>query len=382
MFNSTILDVVVGLIFIYLLYSLLATTIQELIASYFGFRAKILERAVFRMLEDETKFNFSISSIFYLFKKRGNGGDPNSASFSFYNHPLIKFLGENKPNSKPSYINKESFSKVIIDLLRGDKVKPGDKIKPLIQNALDTETLQWGELKAKISKETLSYINSIWADSNGDIEKFKENLENWFDATMERASGWYKKNTQFILFFVGLTIAIVFNVDTIKIVSKLEKDPKLREQLVQQADAFLETHPDLNGELMIKKTEFDSLQAKIKRKNIVLTDNVRNIQIKDSIEIENYKTLIEYQKNLVIRADSLVNADIKKTNDVLSLGWDSFACKSFGCFLWSLLGWIITALAISLGAPFWYDLLNKFMKLKGSSSDSSASSADKKNKQE
>ena len=57
MFNSVVLDIVIGLIFIYLLYSLMATIIQEIIASYFGFRAKILERAIFRMLEDENKFD-------------------------------------------------------------------------------------------------------------------------------------------------------------------------------------------------------------------------------------------------------------------------------------------------------------------------------------
>ncbi len=53
MFNSVALDVVISLVFIYLLYSLLATTVLELIASGFRFRAKILERAIFRMLEDD-----------------------------------------------------------------------------------------------------------------------------------------------------------------------------------------------------------------------------------------------------------------------------------------------------------------------------------------
>jgi hypothetical protein len=380
MFNSAVLDVVIGLVFIYLLYSLLATTIQEIIASSFGFRSKILERAVFRMLEDETKFNFGISSIFYLFKKKGNGGDPNTATFGFYNHPLIKFLGENKPNSKPAYINKETFSKVITDLLRGDQVKPGDKIKPLIQKALDNKTISWGKITAQISEETLSYINSIWADSNGDIEKFKEYLENWFDETMERASGWYKKHTQFILFFVGLTIAIVFNVDSIKIAGKLQKDPKLREQIVQQANIFLETHPDLNKELSFKKSEFDSIQARMKRNSNLLTDSLRKVQINDSIDIINYKLLAEYQKKLVKRADSIINTDIVKANDILALGWKTNKGESFnfGSLLRSLLGWIITALAISLGAPFWYDLLNKFMKLRSSVATPTSDDREKK----
>jgi len=96
MLNSSILDIVIGLIFIYLLYSLLATIVQEIIASHFSFRAKILERAVFRMLEDENKFNSKFRSISYLFKKTGNGGAKNSMTYEYYKHPLILFLGRSE----------------------------------------------------------------------------------------------------------------------------------------------------------------------------------------------------------------------------------------------------------------------------------------------
>jgi len=136
MFNSVILDIVIGLIFIYLLYSLLTTIIQKIIASYFGFRAKILERAVFRMLEDENKFSSRFKGILYLFKKSGNGGQKNSTSYEYYKHPLILFLGESDSRGKPAYINKETFSKVIVDLLRGKDVKPGDDIGALLADGM------------------------------------------------------------------------------------------------------------------------------------------------------------------------------------------------------------------------------------------------------
>ena len=115
MLNSSILDIVIGLVFIYLLYSLLATILQEIIASQFAFRAKMLERSVFRMLEDENKFASKFRSVWYLFKKTGNGGLRNSMSYEYYKHPLILFLGESDSRGKPAYINKETFSKVIVD---------------------------------------------------------------------------------------------------------------------------------------------------------------------------------------------------------------------------------------------------------------------------
>ncbi len=373
MFNSAVLDVVIGLIFIYLLYSLLATIIQEILASAFCFRGKILERAILRMLEDENKSDLRITSVFGLFKKSGHGALPDTTSYVFYNHPLIKFLGENKLNSKPAYINKQTFSKVLVDLLRGDKVKPGDDIKHLIQKALDEKTVSWGV--AQISDETLSYLRSIWADAEGDVEQFKISLENWFEATMERASGWYKKNIQFILFFIGFTIAVVFNVDTIKIISNLEKDPKLREQLLQQADAFSKAHPNLDQQLAEQK----ALNAKYllphdlkNNQPLANTDSTSVEQSEDSLSLAQYTTLSARRDTLFRRADSLINTDLKKANNLLGLGWDEYEYKSLFNLLKSLLGWIITALALSLGAPFWFDLLNKMMKMRATGSSSGA----------
>jgi len=380
MFNSVVLDVVISLVFIYLLYSLLVTTIQEIIATRFGFRAKILQRAVFRMLEDENKFASRFMSIVYLFKKSGNGGSKNSASYEFYEHPLIKFLGEGGRHGKPSYISKETFAKVIIDLLRGSDVKPGDDIKSLIQKSLDENKTKWGD--AKINEQTISYLNSIWADAEGDTAKFKRHLETWFTETMDRASGWYKKHTQFILFFVGLAIAIVFNVDTIKIVDKLEKDPKLREQIVQQADVFVTAHPNLDKEIAHQKAQIDTLTAQIARENLPKTgvDSLENMKQDASLSLAQSETLKATTDTLLQHATSLIKNDINDIHHSLGLEWETYDCKSslFVCILKSFFGWIITALALSLGAPFWFDLLNKMMKLRGAVATPTSDDREKK----
>lgn len=369
MLNIVVLDVVIGLVFIYLLYSLLVTIIQEIIATQFGFRAKILQRSIFRMLEDENKFSSRFKSILYLFKNSGNGGSINSTTYEFYKHPLIKFLGEGKHNSKPAYINRETFSKVIIDLLRGNDVKPGDDIQILIQKALDEKKTLWGN--TPISDQTLSYIKSVWADAEGDITRFKRSLENWFDETMDRASGWYKKHVQFILFVIGFMLSVAFNVDTIKIVDKLEKDPVLREQMIQHADAFVKANPDLDKQIFYQKAQFDSIQALIRKKNGTQAemDSIQKQKAEDSLNIVKSLVLKAQSDTLFKRADKLLTHDINDVHHSLGLEWDTYECKSsslFICILKSIAGWIITALALSLGAPFWFDLLNKLMKLRGS----------------
>ena len=372
--NSVILNVVIGLVFIYLLYSLLATIIQELIATWFGFRAKILELAIFRMLEDESRFRFRFESLLHIFRKSKRSSPPTTPSAQFYHHPLIKFLGEGKQTSKPSYINRETFSKVIIDLLRSDAFTAESNPKEFIQNALNEGKMKWGEQAIPISPETLSYLRSLWADAQGDVAQFRKSLEAWFDETMDRVTGWYKKHTQFILLIVGFFIAVIFNVDTIKIVTKLERDPVLREQLVQQAATFTAAHPNLDRQLVAAREQLDSL---VQRHDTAQVNQV-------AADTAYYHMLIARRDTLIDSANKLVATDLKKVNSTLGIGLSSYSCGCGinKCFFRSLLGWLITALALSLGAPFWFDLLNKLMKLRNSVSTTSPAPAPNTNAQQ
>jgi hypothetical protein len=49
------------------------------------------------------------------------------------------------------------------------------------------------------------------------------------------------------------------------------------------------------------------------------------------------------------------------------MGWRGAAVpRSVGAFLLTLLGWLLTILAISLGAPFWFDTLSRLSRLRSS----------------
>jgi hypothetical protein len=335
MFNSVVFNVVIGLVFIYLLYSLLVTIIQELIAISLGLRARMLKKGIRRMLDDED-VNKSLSGF-------------------FYKHPLIKYLGENKLNSKPSYLSAQNFSKVLIDLLRGNNVQPGQSFAPFIQKALDDEKNQLGDIG--INPETLSYLKSLWIDAQGDVEKYKAMLEKWFDDTMERVSGWYKKEIQLILFGIGLFLAIIFNIDTITIAEKLSHDPKLAAQLAENAALYMQTHKELGNQLSANTTD----PAKISDSKVAVNANV------DSMSVY----VVKKSKILIDSANAMINKDIANTNELLGLGWTYNDGKKIiriaicqNSHWWSLIGWLLTACAISLGAPFWFDLLNKFINLR------------------
>jgi len=335
MLNNAALDVVIGLVFIYLLYSLLGTVLQEIIATNIGLRSIILRMAIRRMLDDDgtEKGDYRLSKL-------------------FYDHPLIKSLRADTWFIKkaPSYLDKGSFSKVVTDLLRGKDVQPGDSSRNAVQQSLTDGKSAWNKAHA-IKGDTLDYLKSIWADAHGDLDKFRELLESWFNEMMYRTTSWYKKYTQAILLVIGFGLAIGFNVDTFKIASKLQKNPKLREQLVAQANDYLKNHPDLDRELKAKEAAIDSLS--------------RPASTKDSLKNNLEQTRV-LRDSLVNQATRLVKEDISTVNNILGMGWPNNFLNPADCDGYSIVGWLITALAISLGAPFWFDMLNKLMKLRGS----------------
>jgi hypothetical protein len=341
MFNSVALEVVIGLVFIYLLYSLLATTVQELIANWLKLRAKMLAKGIKRMLDD--------------------GGAP-KFSVEFYNHPLIKYFSREigsfekrirgSSSTLPSYITAQNFSKVLTEKItqHGSGDDALSKIRNFISEQESHITGMTG--KAKIEKDTLELLKSFFNEANNDVEKFKLLLEQWFDNMMDRVSGWYKRKAQVMLLIIGLAIALVFNVDTLKIVKKLSHDKDAAKALSGMASNYMKanpTSPKQAGEKTAGST--------------------------DSTSKNDLYTIDSTSKDLVAKADSLLHGEIEDANKILALGYsrNPFSCDNFrlGEMAWwkfiflKILGWIITALAISLGAPFWFDLLNKLMKLRG-----------------
>lgn len=353
MFNNVVLDVVIGLVFIFLLYSLLASIVHEIIATNLAFRAKILEKAIARMLDDgpadRNPVVDRLSGYLQLLGRTKYLEDKKFAA-SFYGHPLVKYLAEDKWHSKPSYLESGNFSKVVIDLLHGletdlhgtnilkikESLAAGQlRLADFASAPIDTDGTANNVLQ-DINPQTQRFLQSLLSDAQGDINKFRSSLEKWFDNTMERASGWYKKYTQVGLLITGFIIAMIFNVDSIAIVNKLSKDPKAREQLVQTANAYVQQHKDAAAG--IAKPGDDSLLIR--------------------------------QKELLKQADALLQKDIKSANNVIGLGWENGFFKSSELQKDEskkrmVIGWLITALAISLGAPFWFDLLSKLVKIRG-----------------
>lgn len=479
MFNNVALDVFIGLVFIFLLYSLFATIIQEMIATRLAFRAKVLEKAITRMLEsvqtdNRRPFGDRIDGFLHLLGLKNILKEGRVAPW-FYAHPLIKYLGEDNYYSKPAYLHAANFSKVIIDLLKDfnlpesqaiqsihNSIMNGtinklpiditniksDKLNPAIKILFHRNKISEGPEQKDIvpgpkllatetvalNHNTALFLKSLWQDSGADINKFKSKLENWYNDTMERASGWYKKYTRVLLLIIGLIIAYFFNVDSIAIHRILSTNKPARDQLVQMAIA---NKDNLNPEnfnnsndsilkatyLMVSKEANDANDVLGLGKPWVDTCKMYNDSLKSKEYNARFENLSKIKKGVsdsvailsVVLADysndldslseisgpgtAVINNKIRglkkkiASDSSLLIKYQSFSFPEYDRMLklqqrcayikearkgkWfvyspnqtggleTILGWLITAMALTLGAPFWFDLLSKLVSLRG-----------------
>jgi len=345
------LDVAIGLAFVFFLLSTLALTIQEFLAAVLGLRARTLEQGLRSMLEDD-KTGWAQVDKFYdhsLIKSLYRTPPPAAvtrASAATHGEPAApaeptepaapaeraaqavkdavndkpvfagKLAGTQprgrvahakrffKPTAGPSYISPRAFALVVLD-----NVAPGEAGRRIDLDSLDG-----------LPKGLRDRLEPLVAGAEQDMDKVRVNVEAWYDDTMARVSGWYKRKTQIILIVIGVLMVPAINANTITMAERMWKDDTVRSAVVAQSQANASAPPAPGA------------------------------------------TATPAQK-LVDAADSVDEV----TRVGIPIGWRGAAVPDSGMALvTALFGWLLTILAISLGAPFWFDLLSRFSRLRSS----------------
>ncbi|QGZ58930.1 hypothetical protein [Paraburkholderia acidiphila] len=163
------------------------------------------------------------------------------------------------------------------------------------------------------------------------MEAFETQVNQWYDQAMDRVTGWYKRWTQVVLVVIAAVAVSLANADTIMLVKVLMDNDTVRASISGAAfDVVSAAQPAAMGSA--------SAPAAV--------------------------------DPAVVRAEALKDA---RAID-LPLGWNlqeaafrqptAFPSTFAGWFL-KILGIVITIAAVSLGAPFWFDTLSKFVNLRG-----------------
>jgi hypothetical protein len=404
MFGSNALEIVIGIVFVYLLLSLLCTVINEGIANFFEMRGKNLLAGVKNLLNDP---------------------EFTSLAQHVYNHGLVGGVMQgvtdfSQKNHLPSYIAPTNFALALMDILgsrgagrvvveqrqreleeaqknsaadpnsgtlkkadsdaqaaldramssaadvqskyelAGEAAKKVQKLKDFgkIKEASDTlekalaagralaseypdplgsmqkgiEALPSGYAKQSLlalldkTKREMALVSEEIRTGEYAVEKLRGNLESWFNDAMDRFAGWYKRWTRQVSFGVAIVLVIFANADTLMLANRLARDGALRAAIVTAADSATQK---MAG-------DFSKVQA------------ARQELLDESEKL-----------NLPLGwIDSKVNGKE-----------DSFAFErvpnTAGGWAWKVLGLLVSALAVSLGAPFWFDTLSTFMNVRG-----------------
>ena len=324
--TARIIDVAVGLIFVYLLFAVIASALNEIIAWFFDLRAKTLRSAITALLGPELA-----------------GGVYGNALITSLMHAKITLRSKSAAAKRadPSYIPKAVFADALVHQLAGkagiDRLRQVATSVPAVEILLD--------------------------ESVTTMEQAKEKIATWFDGSMDRLSGEYKRHSQVVVAVIASVIVVGFNADSLRITRSLWVDPKMREALVAGAVA----------------------QVNAMKPSAPATDAAGK-QGRDGRDEVNASSLGAAGAGNALRLDPALEKWAQATALIdrmtLPVGWareEVSAVKDLADALWfglaKLLGLLFTSLAVAMGAPFWFETLNRLVNMRSAGPSTDAKQA-------
>ncbi len=317
MFGSTILDVAAGVVFGFLAISLFTSAAVEAINSLFNVRVTNLKTGIMALVNDP---NFT------------------GLAKQLYQHASINPLGPGGVDplkNAPAYIDKMQFASAMLDITGLSTLAATAAAHAPAAQTADALKAQVEALNAQIAEisdpQIRQLLQGIVNRSAGDVERIKTELANWFDNAMDRLSGEFKRWTQVLTFVIAFIVALVVNLDTIRVGTLLWEQPALADKLKS---------PSLPSAATPKNAD-DAIQS----------------------------------------GEVTLSVIAKMAEDGLPVGWPpghffeirddqgqwrALWVASPSILSRSILGWFITAIAALFGAPFWFDMLQSIIRLKGS----------------
>ncbi len=351
-----ILDLVLGLIFIYFMLSIICSTAVEIVQSLGKYRARHLEEWLRKVFDqpamdadgnfyDHAGNTFSHDRFGNLVDKIGrlhNGSKMVILAEAIMDHSSTTGLSLKRKSS--TYIDARNFVTALLDNISLDP--PGTQPKDPVTNphnvpaTVDDYIAKLNNTKvlsAELKRTFISYAYAVKDNTpvgTQPIELFRKKIEEWYDSSNERLTGRFKRTFALpwtIVFAIVITLA--GNIDSVAISKYLYVNKDVSKKLADDAAGSL-------------------------AKSEKMLNNVT-----DTVDVK------------------LLSKQVENLNQVLSLGFpigwksnssDDVTIKSLKPHF---IGWLATIFAIMMGAPFWFDMLNKVANLRGNGTKPASSSA-------
>ena len=320
MLNSLIVDVAIGLVFVFAATAAATSAATEMVARLLGLRGQYLLRGLRSLVDgtadlDEPKATKELLDTIIL-RNQGRG-QKDELSLQAVAKPSVQ-----ERKRLPAYIPARSFSRAVVDLLLSDDAQQATPVG--IRDAVD-------KLPDGVLKESLQALLKSGGD---DVEAFRRSVEEWYDDHMARVTGWYKRHVRWVSLVIGFVLVLVVNINTVTIARALYSDEGLRESVVTTA---------------------------------VQSSNCRQESPADCLRDIRSQISGLRGAGLPVGWGTVPACADRKCDLLERLG---FADPVHGrqadvwLALWVLLGFVITAVALVPGARFWFDALSRLGSLR------------------
>lgn len=283
------LEVAIGLGGTYLFLSIIVLALNEGIAGFFNRRGVMLKEALEAMLSGE------------LAKK-------------LVAHPLVTTLaqaGHKREKVKfPSYLGAATFSQAMTEVIAGTR------------QAKQQISATYSAFVGALPSDEQARLKKIVGDGVDTVEELQQRLEGWFNSSMERLSGAYKRRTQMFSRLLAAALVLGLNVNTITMAEALWMDPELRAAGVKKAQSLYQ-----------RCGEEEKLQPDVQPQPQPVGQGGACPDLKS------------------LTAEEIPFPISGRVYDTLFTSPLAFVVTVFGLLL--------TIWAVSLGAPFWFDTLRK-----------------------
>jgi hypothetical protein len=379
MLDLTALEVALGLGFVYLVFSLVISRVNEAVAGVLQWRSKALEAGLHQLLTGRRKKEDLADVRAEAATEDAGRMFDDLLALSGFDHPLLSNLRQPRVITgrlrNPSYVAPQTFSLAVLSILaperqpnveavrvtnrirsrvhalparrraladelldllpeEGSALSAGDleqvrRVLDRTRQLTDAQKRPFRDLLARLERAPDAPLAQVAAaveqlpdalrkplavfvrDATGDLERFRGNLERWFDDAMGRVSGFYKRKVQLAVLAYAILITAALNLDSVAFATRLWTDDLVRSAAVAAAERQQQQEQDPGATRLLEE--------------------VRGLD--------------------------------------LPLGWSAAdplrdAPSGPAGWLLKLLGLAVTVLALSLGAPFWFDLLSRVARLR------------------
>lgn len=405
MFNTSIVEVAIGLIFVFSLLAILVTQINTLTVNLLNLRAKQLKEGLQDLITDK-----------YIQAK-------------LLTHPVINMVNAPEdaddetilasPETKVTYIEPAIFVQAMIDILIAEadalyqplqdaaEIIPNSDQKSRIRELIRVlrsgfseqtlrslrdafNTVDNPESRAKLLEglesveEALKKLNfksdqlvpllegvrkitdkrfkgalETILKSARTIDEAQYKIQTWFNDGMSRASAMFTRRLGYISVIVALTSAVILNVDTLQLARALWEDPELRRTVAlaaTQSDQGTDLQQPPASEAPAAGTDgvttLDDVESNVQDIGTTI-QNLLELQLPIGWEYTAVTDEMIYASRRLGMQDPRENK--RNIWNLIPGNTDRW----FGLWLEKILGFIATAIAAAQGAPFWFDLLNK-----------------------